>query len=90
MRGSVLGKLVPVYRLNQSVFEQPAYFVEWRKAKSMVTDKAAVLVKRGAAVRLTFQKPENLRDESCCMGPATIFAYARGNERAIAAVEGWR
>jgi hypothetical protein len=29
------------------------------------------------------------RDESCRIGPATIFAYARGQQRAVAAVEGW-
>lgn len=43
----------------------------------------------GLAIRLTFHRPENLRDESARIGPATMHAYACGSKRAIAAVEGW-
>jgi len=55
----------------------------------MVRDRAATCINRGRAIRLVFERPENLRDESARIGPATIHAYACGAKRAIAAVAGW-
>lgn len=55
----------------------------------MARDRAAICINRGRAIRLTFHRPENLRDESARIGPATMHAYACGAKRAIAAVEGW-
>jgi hypothetical protein len=81
---------VPVYRLHQSCHsEAPAYYVKREQALHMVRDSAAIFVNRGRAIRLTFERPADLRGESCRMGPATILAYTRGVKRAVAAVEAW-
>ena len=81
---------VPVFRLFQPTWSEPAYYVLREVAVRMVRDRAATCINRGKAIRLTFHRPENLRDESARIGPATIHAYACGSKRAIAAVEGWR
>jgi hypothetical protein len=81
---------VPVYRLHQSCqSEAPAYFVKREQALRMVEESAASFVNRGRAIRLTFERPAGLRGESCRIGPATMFEYARGVKRAVAAVEAW-
>jgi len=80
---------VPVFRLFQPTWSEPAYFVLREVAVRMVSERAATCINRGRAIRLTFHRPENLRDESARIGPATIHAYACGSKRAIAAVEGW-
>jgi hypothetical protein len=80
---------VPVFRLFQPTWSEPAYFVMRDVAIRMVSDRAATCINRGRAIRLTFERPENLRDESARIGPATVHAYACGSKRAIAAVEGW-
>lgn len=80
---------VPVFRLFQPTWSEPAYYVLRDVAIRMVHDRAATCINRGKAIRLTFHRPENLRDESARIGPATIHAYACGSRRAIAAVEGW-
>jgi hypothetical protein len=82
-------QLVAVFRLYQPSNCEPAYYVDRRQAVRMVEERIATLINRGRAVRLMFQRPENIRDESCRIGPATIFAYTRGQQRAVAAVEGW-
>ena len=81
--------LVGVFRLYQPSSCEPAYFVDRKQALRLVEERVATPINRGRAIRLMFQRPENIRDESCRIGPATIFAYARGLERAVAAVEGW-
>ena len=81
---------VPVFRLYQPTWSEPAYYVLRDVAIRMVRDRAATCINRGKAIRLTFHRPENLRDESARIGPATIHAYACGSLRAFAAVEGWR
>jgi hypothetical protein len=80
---------VPVFRLFQPTWSEPAYFVMREVAVRMVRDRAATCINRGKAIRLVFYRPENLRDESARIGPATIHGYACGSKRAIAAVEGW-
>ena len=80
---------VPVFRLFQPTWGEPAYYVMREVAVRMVRDRAATCINRGKAIRLAFHRPENLRDESARIGPATIHAYACGSKRAIAAVEGW-
>src|SRR5579859_684009 len=80
---------VPVFRLFQPTWGEPAYFVMRDVAIRMVRDRAATCINRGRAIRLVFERPENLRDESARIGPATIHAYACGAKRAIAAVAGW-
>ena len=80
---------VPVFRLFQPTWSEPAYYVLREVAVRMVRDRAATCINRGRAIRLTFHRPENLRDESARVGPATIHAYACGSKRAHAAVEGW-
>jgi hypothetical protein len=80
---------VPVFRLFQPTWSEPAYYVMRKVATRMVRDRAADYILRGRAIRLTFQRPENLRDDSARVGPKTMHAYACGREWAIAAVEGW-
>ena len=80
---------VPVFRLFQPTWGEPAYYVMRDVAVRMVRDRAATCINRGKAIRLTFHRPENLRDESARIGPATMHAYACGSRRAFAAVEGW-
>jgi len=80
---------VPVFRLFQPTWSEPAYYVMREVAVRMVRDRAATCINRGKAIRLTFHRPENLRDESARVGPATMHAYACGSRRAFAAVEGW-
>ncbi|HET9741332.1 MAG TPA: hypothetical protein VFQ00_01165 [Terriglobales bacterium] len=82
-------KTVAVFRLHQPAWSEPAYFVDRDAALRMVRDEAAILVNRGRAVRLTFQNPAHLRDESCRISPNTMFAFACGVPHAVAAVEGW-
>ena len=80
---------VPVFRLFQPTWSEPAYYVMREVAVRMVRDRAATCINRGKAIRLTFHRPENLRDESARIGPATMHAYACGSRRAFAAVEAW-
>lgn len=83
-------QVVPVFRLYQPSEGEPAYCVERGEALRMVRDGLAFLINRGRAIRLAFQNPQHLRDESCKIGPQTMHAYATGSERAIAAVDvGW-
>ncbi|HXE05643.1 MAG TPA: hypothetical protein VN579_06630 [Bryobacteraceae bacterium] len=90
MSTRVSNNWVPVYRLHQSCHsEAPAYFVKREQALRMVEEAAAIFVNRGRAIRLTFERPADLRGESCRIGPGTIFAYACGVKRAVAAVEAW-
>ena len=81
---------VAVYRLHQGCHsEAPAYYVKREQALRMVEETTAIFVNRGRAILLTFERPAELRGESSRIGPATMFAYARGVKRAVAAVEAW-
>jgi hypothetical protein len=89
---------VPVYWRSTPGKQVPDFFVSRAESLRMREAGQAYPIQRGRALRMMVAEarltPEpvrvQVRDESCRMGEAIIFANACGEARAVAMTEGWK